>query len=524
MGSLHFTFIECITYIIIGYVYKLAMIRTPAQRGQIRIISKLVIQVIVPVLIFRNLVGMKALPSESWVDMVVFIALEILAGIAGLLIYHKLDYTKWVTLYVTMFGFNTGVFFYPILEQIVGAEGIANMIMFDIPNNLVIFILYPMLFLYVKAKTGGDEAHEIEPPDESKSIPLDKIKSPVLRSTSSTPGPSSSPAPLLTRTDSASSGTDGSRRNSSSIDMPVNGPVLTSSSSFPDHKSRKRHSNKSQEKDGGDGGEGESKKEDKKGKKEKEKKRSGSESDGSDESDEKKGKKGTVVVIEDEIENVLEHMGEEVIDIVQVGDETKEVTSDSVTVPYYVSPNMKKKEIATKILKSIFMNGPFLSIVFSFICFGAGLKLPTWIDNLLEKISRTLTFIGMALMGMLLDLHPRLVIKNIKWVGITMLTRYAVGAVVAVFNYFVVFPYISPATRVIAFLGPFMPAPIMASVFVIDNGYDPFLTSLTVNSFTVASFFIIWILFTVVDFNDGYSSSSSSASLLYNMTLSSSSS
>ena len=434
-------------------------------------------------------------------DILVFVAIEVLSAIAGGLAFKSFDYAKWVALYITMFGFNTGIFFYPILEQVVGAEGIANMIMFDIPNNLLIFILFPMLFLYVKAKTGT-EATEIEPPDESKSVPLDKIKSPVLRSTSTTPAiPSPCVSPSVTQSKnllgSASSskasmgGSNGSCSSSTAVsDVQVKMPVPIPAPTSPESCKKRKHKGKGSN--------------------------ASASSDEGSSSSSAKNEESTRNVIEANLESIFERMDDEIIDIVPVGPEAgaSRPMTDSVTLPYYVSPSMKKKEIALKILKSIFMNGPFIAIAVSLICFGAGLKLPTWIDNLLEKISRTLTFLGMALMGMLLDLHPRLVLQNIKWVGLTMLARYGVGAVVAVFDYFVVFPHVSPATRVIALLGPFMPSPIMASVFVIDNGYDPFLTSLVVNTFTIISFFIVWILFTFVDFGDDSSSSSSSSSLM----------
>ena len=331
------------TYVIIGYIYKLVMIRTPAQQKDLQIFSKLVLQLIIPVYTFRIFVKVDRLPAESWIDMVVFAVLEILSAIVGSFIFRKLDYEKWVTLYVTMFSYSTGVFFYPILDQIVGAESIANMIMFDIPNNIVMYVLFPLLFLYVKIKTAAN----------------------------------------------------GERPS--------------------------------------------------------------------------------------------------------------------------------KKEIALKIVKLVVTNVMLMSILISLICFAAGLKLPVWIDNLLEKVSRTLTFVGMTIMGMLLDLHPRLVLKNIRWVGVTMLAHFGVGAVVAVFNYFVVFPHVSAATRVIIFLGPFMPPPVAAGVFTVDNGYDPFLTGLVINTSTVVSFFIIWALFTTVNFGDDISSSSSS-SMLFNISSSSSSS
>ena len=327
MVSLHITFVECMTYVIIGYVYKLVMIKSPAQQKDLQIFSKLVLQLIIPVYTFRIFVKVDKLPSESWIDMVVFAVLEVLSGLVGHFLFRRLDYAKWVTLYVTMFSYSTGVFFYPILDQIVGAESIANMIMFDIPNNIVMYVLFPLLFLYVKTKTAADEERP------------------------------------------------------------------------------------------------------------------------------------------------------------------------------------SKKEIAYKIFKLIVTNVMLMSIFISLICFAAGLKLPVWADDLLEKISSTLTFVGMTIMGMLLDLHPRLVLQNIKWVGLTMLAHFGVGAVVAVFNYFVVFPHVSPATRVIIFLGPFMPPPIAAGVFTIDNGYDPFLTGLVINTSTVVSFFIIWILFTSVNFGDDVSSS-----------------
>ena len=460
MGSLHITFIECLAYIVTGYVYKVVMIRSSEQRSRIRLYSNFIIHVILPVFIFRSIVNIRKFPSEGWVDVLVFIALEILSAIAGLAIYRKLDYEKWPTLYVTMFGFNTCIFFYPILEQVVGAEGIANMIMFDIPNLITTYALVPLLFLYVKTKTGNN--NEDEMPDVELSTETDENERHEERRRTKKDY-------TEIKEEEEEENNEGNERN---VKMNSDDDEIILEEGIMEEEEEEERNNEN---------------------------------------------------VSNKKCNKLTKMFD-VVDVVPTGNEAKEISKKRTESSYRMSPNMRKKEIATRILKSIFMNGPFLSIVFSFICFGAGLKLPTWIDNLLEKISRTLTFLGMALMGMLLDLHPRLVLKNIKWVGITMLTRYSVGAVVAVFNYFVVFPYISPATRVIAFLGPFMPAPIMASVFVIDNGYDPFLTSLTVNSFTVVSFFIIWILFTFIDFNDGYSSSSSSSTLLYNMTLSLSSS
>lgn len=170
---------------------------------------------------------------------------------------------------------------------------------------------------------------------------------------------------------------------------------------------------------------------------------------------------------------------------------------------------------------SIFKSMPVMAILLGLIL-GVGFKvsLPTFLDNMLEKVSRSNTFMSMLLLGLLLNLQLKALKENILDALKVVLIRYVLGAVVALILYFCVGNSVSPTCKFIFAVGFFLPTPIVSGTYAFDKGYDPTLPVLIVNLTMIISFFLIWAITAILNpdltesSSSSYSSSSSSSSML----------
>ena len=181
---------------------------------------------------------------------------------------------------------------------------------------------------------------------------------------------------------------------------------------------------------------------------------------------------------------------------------------------------------------SIIKSMPVMAILLGLIL-GVGFKvsLPTFLDNMLEKVSRSNTFMSMLLLGLLLNLQFKALKENIVNALKVVLLRYVLGAVVGLLLYFFVGNSVSATCKFIFAVGFFLPTPIVSGTYAFDKGYDPTLPVLIVNLTMIVSFFLIWAITAIIDpdlkedssmllsSSSSSSSSSSLSSSLFNSTI-----
>ena len=160
--------------------------------------------------------------------------------------------------------------------------------------------------------------------------------------------------------------------------------------------------------------------------------------------------------------------------------------------------------------------------------------IPRWLDDLLGIGARGNMFCSMVLVGAMLDLSVAALRRHWLDVGKTLVVRYGCGIATTCFAYFVVGPHVSPLGRLVMAVGYLMPTPIASGSYAVQFGLDPAICALAVNVSSVISFFLTWLVLSIVPelaiingngatTSSSFSSSSSSSSVLWNGTAASSS-
>lgn len=141
--------------------------------------------------------------------------------------------------------------------------------------------------------------------------------------------------------------------------------------------------------------------------------------------------------------------------------------------------------------------------------------IPRWLDDLLAIGAHGNMFCSMVLVGAMLDLSIAALRRHWLDVGKTLVVRYGCGIATTCFAYFVVGPHVSPLGRLVMAVGYLMPTPIASGSYAVQFGLDPAICALAVNVSSVISFFLTWLVLSIVPelaiINTVTSSSSSSS-------------
>jgi len=143
----NYVFLISLTIIFIGFIIKKIGI-LKEEHG--RIIAKLILNVTLPALILEVFSNIEIQPTLILLPLIA-LAHSALIIPFSLLFYRNAPIKKKGLFLMTTIGFNIGLFAYPMIEAIWGAEGMEYIIMFDLGNSFVVFIFsYTLGFIYSK--------------------------------------------------------------------------------------------------------------------------------------------------------------------------------------------------------------------------------------------------------------------------------------------------------------------------------------------------------------------------------------
>ena len=145
-------FLLSLIFIFLGYLLKRV-----GFLGEIesRIISKIVLNVTLPALIIRTIIGADLSTSLLYLPISAIVYGVVVCGILIFLNRQKLPEDKAIYSMASI-GFNNGMFAYPIIEGIYGITGLQYLAIFDIGSGLSVFGVSYMLAAYFHAKMTQD--------------------------------------------------------------------------------------------------------------------------------------------------------------------------------------------------------------------------------------------------------------------------------------------------------------------------------------------------------------------------------
>lgn len=485
--SLQTTFCECLIYIFLGQLFRQLFLRQPEQKRYIVIVTKIVIQATLPSLVLRNISKLRTISKEGWFLIASYIVYSLLVYLVTFFgLYRRKPSNIRASMLCSALGVNIGLFFYPIIEAIGGSDGIALSAMADIPSTLTAFIFYPLIYDWA-VKKGFENAG-----DTNKKTDAEEHEG------------------SLTGSDFTSS-----HHGDNSDDDHDN-------HSHHHHHHHHSHHHHHHHKDDAEGTDHEST-------------HGGIVSNtpaqtpsptvsGDDIPLSELSRSSVSFEVERptpvrrvrEPESIKVHIdgGEEYteLDIVFVTPEPTELPSDTPEV----RKQKRVRKIVLKVVK-VFTSMPIDASILGLIL-GPGCKvsLPTFIDGALEKISRANTFLSMMLVGLLLNINPSALKANAFNALQSVAVRYVGGAIGGCITYFVIGPHVSDLCKTIFAVYFILPVPVVSGTYAMEKGLDPTLPILVANLTMICSFFLIWIITTVLPtIGDSSSSllSSSSSSL-----------
>ena len=483
--SLQTTFCECLIYIFLGQLFRQLFLRQPEQKRYIVIVTKIVIQATLPSLVLRNISKLRTISKEGWFLIASYIVYSLTVYVVTFFgLYRRKPSNIRASMLCSALGVNIGLFFYPIIEAIGGSDGIALSAMADIPSTLTAFIFYPLIYDWA-VKKGFENAG-----DTNKKTDIEEHEGSATGSDFASSHPSNG-------SDDDSNHDhhthhhhhhhhhhkhDGENRDHENTHGGIvsNTPAQTPSPTVPgDDIPLSELSRSSVSFD---------------------------------------IERPTPVRRVREPESIKVHIdgGEEYteLDIVFVTPEPVELPSDTAEV----RKQKRLRKIALKVVK-IFTSMPIDASILGLIL-GPGCKvsLPGFIDGALEKISRANTFLSMMLVGLLLNINPSALKANAFNAFQSVAVRYVGGAIGGCITYFAIGPHVSDLCKTIFAVYFILPVPVVSGTYAMEKGLDPTLPILVANLTMICSFFLIWIITTVLptigDMAASSSSSSSSASFL----------
>ena len=160
-------FIYIIAIIIIGYLLKRVNI-LKEKDGET--ISRIIFNITLPALVIVTLNSVKIEPSLMLLPIMI-VLYGILSFVLAYFVFKKEDKELKGTLMMLASGYNVGLFVFPIVEAIWGAEGLLYFGMFDVGNSVIVFGL-----VYLVGSYFSEEGLTLKPisilKKFSKSIPF----------------------------------------------------------------------------------------------------------------------------------------------------------------------------------------------------------------------------------------------------------------------------------------------------------------------------------------------------------------
>lgn len=486
--SLQTTFCECLIYIFLGQLFRQLFLRKSEQKRYIVIVTKIVIQATLPSLVLRNISKLRTISKEGWFLIASYIVYSLVVyAVTFFLLYRRKEPNIRASMLCSALGVNIGLFFYPIIEAIGGSDGIALSAMADIPSTLTAFIFYPIIYDWAIKKGQGnaggtDKKKDAEESEGSTTVTNDHHDENSHHNENDHHDHHEHHHHHHHHHDK---NVDDSSKNNTH-EYPHDGiisntPAQTPSPTVSGDEIPLRTLSRSSTSFDID--------------------------------------RPTPVrrVREPESIKVQIDDGEEYteLDIVFVTPEPVELPSDTPEV----RKQKRLRKIALKVVK-IFTSMPIDASILGLIL-GPGCKvnLPTFIDGALEKMSRANTFLSMMLVGLLLNINPAALKANTLNAFQSVAVRYVGGAIGGCITYFAIGPHVSDLCKTIFAVYFILPVPVVSGTYALEKGLDPTLPILVANLTMICSFFLIWIIATVLPPIEDSSSSSlllSSSTMFFN--------
>jgi predicted permease len=138
MADVNSPFLFALILIVLGYVLKRTNLLNERDGEGI---AKLLINVTLPALILNTITSIEIEPALVHLPVIALVYCFTLV-LLPLFFFRKKNRALRGNLTLCSVGFSIGLFAYPLIEGIFGAEGLKNIAMFDIGNGCINFGLY----------------------------------------------------------------------------------------------------------------------------------------------------------------------------------------------------------------------------------------------------------------------------------------------------------------------------------------------------------------------------------------------
>ena len=490
--SLPSTFGECLIFIAIGQLFRLLILNKPGCGHYVNVLVTVVLQVTLPCVLVRTLAGIKSFSVEGGVAIALYLVYVPVCGLIAWLWYRKKDPALLACFVTSSMAENIGLFFYPIMEEVAGTEGIAMLALVDFPGPFFAFGLFPGIYRWAANKRRALAQHKkddptapagsaivlVTPPPASTSPDAPALPSasatPASASVSATPAPTPSPAATISHHDHSHDDDNDDDDSSSSSSS------STSSSSEDEEEVE-------------------------------------------EEKDTYSDLMWDVISVDDGLSDLDESDGE-----ADARERRRREHGEEDRFAQYVQDLRARRAERRRRRQQRVCGGrcgacwrcavPYLSLFKSMpldsilvgIVLGPIAKcgLPRVLDDFLLIAARANTFASMALIGAMLDVRINAFREHWKSLLRILLIRYGVGAVTTLIAYFAIGPHFSPLARMVFAVAYVLPTPVSAGSYAVKFGIDAALPALAINTTMILSFFISWVILIFVPPLPGASSSS----------------
>ncbi|MEM5947446.1 AEC family transporter [Spirochaetia bacterium 38H-sp] len=159
-NSIHYPFLLSLFVILTGYVLtRLKVLSLELGKD----ISRLIVNVTLPAVILNTLTTMELVGSLFFFPLICIAASVIILPFAKLF-FNRLSLADRGNAYLTVIGYNIGLFAYPLIEGLYGKDGLAGVAMFDVGNA---FVAFGLLYLV---------ARHFSPQEDKKITPVRILK------------------------------------------------------------------------------------------------------------------------------------------------------------------------------------------------------------------------------------------------------------------------------------------------------------------------------------------------------------
>ncbi|QHT66119.1 AEC family transporter [Rhodocytophaga rosea] len=145
MSNINDAFLTSLLIIAAGYILKKLKV---VSENDGKVVSKIVIYLTFPALILHTVSSLQITSALIFLPLVPLAFSMVLLLLFSWLLKNKVDALKGVV-FMSVCGFNIGLFAYPIIEGIWGKEGLQHLAMFDVGNAIsILCISYILGFIY----------------------------------------------------------------------------------------------------------------------------------------------------------------------------------------------------------------------------------------------------------------------------------------------------------------------------------------------------------------------------------------